>query len=217
MENSIDTIISNGERDRKSLIAVDLLNIIKRETKELKKRTHVEIAERILELSILIKLKSELLLYIFSLERIPKRSREYRQDEEITEILSIIEKGVSTKIYAHKGYSEVELDDEIPVLKLSRIVREILEREQYLEERQVPKNDFSIQEALEHVKNTLLENKKIIFQDVFLKINSRIEIVITFLAVLILVKNKFARIIQKKTFKDIYIELNEKRRISVSN
>lgn len=217
MENLVEIIISNGEKDRKSLLAVSLLSIIKQETEDLKNKTNVEVAEKILELSILIKLKSELLLYIFSLEKIQKRVRELSDDEEITKILSIIEKGVSSKVYEHKGYKEVEEDDEIPVLKLSKIVKEILEREQYLEERQIKKNDFSIKEAIENVKKILNKKKRIIFQEIFLSSNSRIEVVITFLAILILAKNKFAKIVQKKTFKEIYIELNEERRLLSSN
>jgi segregation and condensation protein A len=217
MENLVEIIISNGEKDRKSLLAVSLLSIIKQETEDLKNKTNIEVAEKILELSILIKLKSELLLYIFSLEKIQKRVRELSDDEEITKILSIIEKGVSSKVYEHKGYKEVEEDDEIPVLKLSKIVKEILEREQYLEERQIKKNDFSIKEAIENVKKILNKKKRIIFQEIFLSSNSRIEVVITFLAILILAKNKFAKIVQKKTFKEIYIELNEERRLLSSN
>lgn len=217
MENLVEIIISNGEKDRKNLLAVNLLSIIKQETEDLKNKTNIEVAEKILELSILIKLKSELLLYIFSLEKIQKRVRELSNDEEITKILSIIEKGVSSKVYEHKGYKEVEEDDEIPVLKLSKIVKEILEREQYLEERQIKKNDFSIKEAIENVKKILNKKKRIIFQEIFLSSNSRIEVVITFLAILILAKNKFAKIVQKKTFKEIYIELNEERRLLSSN
>jgi segregation and condensation protein A len=217
MENLVEIIISNGEKDRKNLLAVNLLSIIKQETEDLKNKTNIEVAEKILELSILIKLKSELLLYIFSLEKIQKRVRELSDDEEITKILSIIEKGVSSKVYEHKGYKEVEGDDEIPVLKLSKIVKEILEREQYLEERQIKKNDFSIKEAIENVKKILNKKKRIIFQEIFLSSNSRIEVVITFLAILILAKNKFAKIVQKKTFKEIYIELNEERRLLSSN
>jgi segregation and condensation protein A len=217
MENLVEIIISNGEKDRKNLLAVNLLSIIKQETEDLKNKTNIEVAEKILELSILIKLKSELLLYIFSLEKIQKRVRELSNDEEITKILSIIEKGVSSKVYEHKGYKELEEDDEIPVLKLSKIVKEILEREQYLEERQIKKNDFSIKEAIENVKKILNKKKRIIFQEIFLSSNSRIEIVITFLAILILAKNKFAKIVQKKTFKEIYIELNEERRLLSSN
>lgn len=217
MENLVEIIISNGEKDRKNLLAVNLLSIIKQETENLKNKTNIEVAEKILELSILIKLKSELLLYIFSLEKIQKRVRELSDDEEITKILSIIEKGVSSKVYEHKGYKEVEEDDEIPVLKLSKIVKEILEREQYLEERQIKKNDFSIKEAIENVKKILNKKKRIIFQEIFLSSNSRIEVVITFLAILILAKNKFAKIVQKKTFKEIYIELNEERRLLSSN
>jgi len=217
MENPVETIISNGEKDRKNLLSVNLLNTIREELEDLKNKTNIEIADKILELSILIKLKSELLLYIFSLEKIQKRVKELSNDEEIKELLSIIEKGVSSKVYTHKGYKEVEEDDEIPILRLSKIVKEILEREQYLEERQIQKNDFSIKMAIENVKKILSEKKRITFQDIFLSSNSRIEIIITFLAVLILAKNKFVRIIQKKTFKEIYIELNEKRRIRSSN
>ncbi len=217
MENPVETIISNGEKDRKNLLSINLLNTIREELEDLKNKTNIEIADKILELSILIKLKSELLLYIFSLEKIQKRVKELSNDEEIKELLSIIEKGVSSKVYTHKGYKEVEEDDEIPILRLSKIVKEILEREQYLEERQIQKNDFSIKMAIENVKKILSEKKRIIFQDIFLSSNSRIEIIITFLAVLILAKNKFVRIIQKKTFKEIYIELNEKRRIRSSN
>jgi len=217
MENPVETIISNGEKDRKNLLSINLLNTIREELEDLKNKTNIEIADKILELSILIKLKSELLLYIFSLEKIQKRVKELSNDEEIKELLSIIEKGVSSKVYTHKGYKEVEEDDEIPILRLSKIVKEILEREQYLEERQIQKNDFSIKMAIENVKKILSEKKRITFQDIFLSSNSRIEIIITFLAVLILAKNKFVRIIQKKTFKEIYIELNEKRRIRSSN
>ncbi len=212
----LSEIIVSGEKDRKNLLEITLHEIIKEELENIATKTNIGIADKILELSILIKLKSELLLCLFSLERVNKRAKELKEDEEVLEILSIIGKGVSRKEFRPKGYVEVE-DIDIPYIKLSRIVQQILEREGYLEERKAERNGVSIQEVMENVKTVMSEKKKVIFQDLFVSAHSKIEVVVTFLAVLILARNRFIKIVQKKVFEDIYLELNEKRRIPTSH
>jgi len=141
------------------------------------------------------------------------------EDTELMEIFSIIQKSISKKNTFKKAqYVEVDEEDNIPLSKLSKIVQELLERESYLDEKEIKKNNISIKETMKMLKEEIKKKKKIVFQELFTGKRSRLEIVLMFLAILILAKSKFAKITQKDTFAPIYVVYsNEKRRIPLSN
>ncbi len=218
MKQVVETLINRGEKSRENLLVVNLLRIVEKEIEEIKgSNNYLEIGETLLELSILIKLKSELLLLLFAIRNFQKE-RKIEEEVEILDIFSVIRNSFKSEEEKIKRiYIEKEEQHEVSMSKLSKIVREILEREKYIEAKTVAKNEYSIKEAMQEIENLLTEKSKIIFQDFFKKKHSKIEIVLMFLAILILAKNGKIRIIQESTFSPIYVLRNEKRRLQSSN
>lgn len=219
MNEALSELVKKARRDRKNLLAVDLLSIIEKEFHNVQDENNfLMLGNTILHLSILVELKSELLLYLFSLQR-DKRKKEMSEDTEIMEIFSLIQKSVSKgETFKKPRYVEVIKNDNVPVSRLLKIIQEILEKEKYLEEKKIKGNEISIKEMIETLKIKIKSEKKIVFQKLFENKKSRLEIILMFLALLILAKSKFVRIVQQDVFAPIYVEYrDEKRRIPVSN
>ncbi|MEA3313093.1 MAG: hypothetical protein U9Q18_01810 [Caldisericota bacterium] len=215
----LSEIIKNAKESRENLLTINLISTVEKELKDIRSsEDFLEVGNTILYLSTLIALKSELLLYLFSLES-SKRKKEMSEDTELMEIFSIIQRSMSKKNTFKKAqYVEVEEADSVPLSKLSKIVQKLLERESYLDEKEIKKNEISIKETMKMLKEEIKKKKKIVFQELFAGKRSRLEIVLMFLAILILAKSKFAKITQKDTFAPIYVVYsNEKRRIPLSN
>lgn len=217
IETAIEEYIKEGEKERTTLLTIPLIEIVHNEIARIKKGTFYDISISISQLSFLIKLKSELLLMLFDLLKFGNRAKELLEDEEITEIFSVLQKNLKDIEFEKKQYMEETDETEIPLLRLSKIVKEILEREKLFEQKEMLRNDISIQEITEKVKEKILKNKKLKFKVLLMECTSKIEVVVTFLAILMLSRSKFLKITQKTHFSEIYIELYEKRRIPASN
>lgn len=215
----IEEIFEFAEEKRENLFTVNLVEIVRQTLKSLNNFTAYEISNKVFMMSVLIELKSELLLTLFSLEDFSKKKRikPLNDDLEIVEIFSALQKSFSTKAFQRTNYFEIDSVEEIPFVKLSRIVKEILEREKYFEHRTIEKNDISIVDVLEKLKKRIINERSISFEELLQNLTTRIEIVINFLAVLILAKNKFIVIVQKDAFAPIYLEQYEEGRVSYRN
>lgn len=214
MKQVVETLINRGEKSRENLLAVNLLRLVEKEITEIRgSKNYLEIGETLLELSVLIKLKSELLLLLFSITNF-KRERSIEEETEILDIFSVIKnsfKAEEEKI--NRVYVETEEENEVPISKLSKIVKEILEREKCIETKTVSRNAYSIRDAMQEIEKLLKEKNKIVFQDFFAEKHSKIEIVLMFLAILIMAKNGKILIRQDDLFSPIYVIKNEKRRV----
>ena len=65
---------------------------------------------------------------------------------------------------------------------------------------------FKVEDKMDYIKEILVENYKMHFSSIIEKCSSRIEVVVTFLALLELMKQKSIKIIQESNFMEIYIE-----------
>lgn len=65
---------------------------------------------------------------------------------------------------------------------------------------------FKVEDKMGYIKDILVVNNKIYFSCIIGKCSSRIEVVVTFLALLELMKQKSIKIIQESNFMEIYIE-----------
>ncbi len=72
----------------------------------------------------------------------------------------------------------------------------------------VPRDVFTIEEKSQHLLNLLTLFEKISFYDIFPGHRPKIEIIVTFLALLELLKRNLVMIYQKDIFSDIYIMAN---------
>ncbi len=214
MKQVVETLINRGEKSRENLLAVNLLRLVEKEITEIRgSKNYLEIGETLLELSVLIKLKSELLLLLFSITNF-KRERSIEEETEILDIFSVIKNSFKTEEEKiNRVYVETEEENEVSISKLSKIVKEILEREKYIETKTVSRNAYSIRDAMQEIEKLLKEKNRIVFQDFFAEKHSKIEIVLMFLAILIMAKNGKILIRQDDLFSPIYVIKNEKRRV----
>lgn len=214
MKQVVETLINRGEKSRENLLAVNLLRLVEKEITEIRRsENYLEIGETLLELSVLIKLKSELLLLLFSITNF-KRERSIEEETEILDIFSVIKNSFKTEEEKiNRVYVETEEENKVPISKLSKIVKEILEREKYIETKTVSRNAYSIRDAMQEIEKLLKEKNRIVFQDFFAEKHSKIEIVLMFLAILIMAKNGRILIRQDDLFSPIYVIKNEKRRV----
>ena len=72
--------------------------------------------------------------------------------------------------------------------------------------RAVERELFTIQDKMDYIRDLLILQPKIVFTDIFRRKTRKIEKVVTFLALLELIKRKEVQIYQEKTFSQIIIE-----------
>lgn len=75
----------------------------------------------------------------------------------------------------------------------------VVQREMYVD-------SFKIEDKMDIIRDKIKIENKMYFSDFKVQCSCRIEVVVTFLALLELIKNKEVKIIQKSNFEDIYIE-----------
>jgi len=207
---SLEDIAYEAKRSKNYLLSVSILELVEN---ELEKIDAFEMSEKVLLLATLVELKSELLLYLLGLKEQRKKTL---QEENIEDIIEVIEKSVEKSV-VKRAFVEKVSSNEIPISRLEKIVKEVLEREKYYENNTIETPQVSVAEIIEKLKETLTQLKEIDFKQLIEQCTSKIEIIATFLAVLILAKNKFIRIIQESHFSPIVLRINEEGRIPLRN
>jgi Uncharacterized conserved protein len=207
---SLEDIVYEAKRSKNYLLSVSILELVEN---ELEKIDAFEMSEKVLLLATLVELKSELLLYLLGLKEQRKRTL---QEENIEDIIEVIEKSVEKSV-VKRAFVEKVSSNEIPISRLEKIVKEVLEREKYYENKTVETPQVSVAEIIEKLKEMLIQLKEIDFKQLIEQCTSKIEVIATFLAVLILAKNKFIRIIQESHFSPIVLRINEEGRIPLRN
>jgi len=76
-------------------------------------------------------------------------------------------------------------------------------------EQKIIKKVFSLQEKIEHIKNLIFKKSKLSFNHLINSSKSKIEIIVSFLALLELIKQKHIIVVQEENFKEIIIQRNE--------
>lgn len=208
---NLDEVLIESRKNKNYLLAVSLIELI---DKELDSIDEVELPEKVVLLSTLVELKSELLLMLFGL--ISQRKKSLDEEKDVLDIINILEK-TAEKAVEKKAFVEKVSSREIPVSRLSKIVEEILEREKFYENKAVKAQDISVGDKIKELRDTLSQNIEIDFVNLMEKCESKLEVIVTFLAVLILAKNGFLSIFQEDNFSPIKLVRNEERRIHIRN
>lgn len=110
-----------------------------------------------------------------------------------------------------KGNNEDILKN-VTILKLFNIYNELMlnyknkMNTDNVMEREIPLDKFKIEDKLIELSNELMKNKKLYFSRVIKKCSSKIEKVVTFLALLELIRMRVVSVAQESNFKEIYIE-----------
>lgn len=73
-------------------------------------------------------------------------------------------------------------------------------------ESEIPADTFKIEDKIKYIHEIIKEKNKLIFTNVISECSSKIEVVVTFLAVLELIKLRVIKVIQENNFDEIYLE-----------
>ncbi|RKD34544.1 segregation and condensation protein A [Thermohalobacter berrensis] len=75
--------------------------------------------------------------------------------------------------------------------------------------KEIKRDEITIEESIENLKSIMKRKRKVKFSELFNNNMSISTIVVTFLSILELIKNKFIIVIQKKNFDEIIIKINK--------
>ena len=156
-------------------------------------------------------------------EELVRRLLEYKKFREISEILKEKGSGLGTVVFKEMDQTvsslfelppgEVsEVLDGVSLNSLFDVFLDVLNRKELKVDKirstfnSVKRDEFTIEEKIKHLKSILKFRKKINFREIFDDFADRGEVVVTFLALLELIKQKEIKIKQKDTFKEIEIQ-----------
>lgn len=72
--------------------------------------------------------------------------------------------------------------------------------------KEIPIDKFRIEDKMDYLKENIKFGKKIQFSNIINECSSKIEVVVTFIALLELIKLKYIVVVQEENFKEIYVE-----------
>jgi segregation and condensation protein A len=147
------------------------------------------------------------------------RLLEYRKYREASEYFAQLEQNHSRKVYRPQedllAYFEspsldeinADLDLQLLVNAVNRVLSDLNKEDQKRKTffNGLKRDLFSVEEKIATIKSILIERKKCLFFDTFSKEPSREEVIVTFLAVLELLKAKVLGVEQEKQFSEIVL------------
>lgn len=112
----------------------------------------------------------------------------------------------------HKNYSNENLFKDITMLELYNLYNALMNRyinkqntENIIQTR-IPTDKYKIEDKMDEIKSRLLEHNRVNFLDVVFECESKNEVVVTFLALLELIKLRAVKVLQENNFKEIFVE-----------
>jgi segregation and condensation protein A len=103
----------------------------------------------------------------------------------------------------------------ITILQLYNLYNEIMNmyyskmNKENVIQREIPVDMYKIEDKMEYLKGKIDYKNHIYFSELMRECTSKMEIVVTFLALLELIKLKNVKVIQESSFKEIYLERGE--------
>ncbi len=179
------------------------------------------LSEFLLIASHLILIKSKALLPFFEftkeeeedIEDLEERLKEYRRFKKVA--IKLSEDWMKQNISFSKEEEKVEVVEtempDITTANLKDLILEVIkqnEKEELMEE-EILEVTVSLEEKITDLRNAILKRAKISFNETIKDSKNKIEVVVSFLAVLEMLKQKFVTVKQKGAFGDILIERNK--------
>jgi segregation and condensation protein A len=144
---------------------------------------------------------------------------EYKKYKEFAQILKEIELGNIMYFKQPEIIDDIENKEvffkNITVENLMIAFKKVIDayENRYTTGKEIPQNisfdEYRIEDKMESIKRLILKNKRLSFSQFFNTARSKIEIIVTFLAMLELIKLKLIRAVQYRNFEDITIEGQE--------
>jgi segregation and condensation protein A len=101
----------------------------------------------------------------------------------------------------------IEIDDfgEVSLFDLLKAFAEVIQSQKAVDEKEIVFDEILVSDRIEYIKNMLANREVIHFPDIFTAKPSRMEIVVTFMAILELARTRIIKLLQHKVFGTIRI------------
>lgn len=133
--------------------------------------------------------------------------QQYRKFRDLAEELAVRERHVLQ--HYSRPSSMLEFEDqngeEVPFFELLRVLRNVIEKAEAPSSYEVPLEEVKLESKVEEILEVLASKGKVLFEELFTNQTHRIEVIVTFMAILELVKMRKALVKQKKIFDRIWV------------
>lgn len=145
---------------------------------------------------------------------------EYKKYKEFAETLKVIEGGNKVFFKEPEIIDDLEENEEvffknITLENLMTAFKKVVDNyeSRFNKRAEIPENidydEYRIEDKIEFIKETVREKRSVYFSSIFENANSKMEIVVTFLALLELIKLRMILAVQYENFGDILLEGQE--------
>lgn len=142
-------------------------------------------------------------------EELVRNLVEYRKMVEAAQSMKAMEDrryGVFTRpVPQNEKELRAEPEIELNLFEIMRAFRDIMSQFETQKVREVQPEEFTIEEKIDVVVAKLAETPQIMFREFFTGASSRIEVVVTFMAILELMKRAAIRCVQEGAFGEIWV------------
>ena len=143
--------------------------------------------------------REELVRNLVEYNKMVEAARSFKSMEE--ERLKMFTRPVPQNEKEYRG--EVEFD--LSMFEIMRAFREIASRLDGEPVNEFEREAFTIEEKIEAIETSLAESGQIRFRDLFVGMSSRLEVIVTFIAMLELMKRVLVKVRQEAAFGEIWI------------
>jgi segregation and condensation protein A len=152
-------------------------------------------------------------------EELIRRLIEYNKFKNVAEFLASKEMEVGVRFFKKPEIVEIKEEQSIEdllrkvsIIDLFLIYNDIISKysekinDNNIIQKQIPLDRYKIEDKMEELQATLKENKIMNFTEIMNNCEYKLEIVVTFMAMLELIKTRTIKVLQDKNYEDIYIE-----------
>lgn len=149
-------------------------------------------------------------------EELVEKLLQYKKFKVVSQFLKEREVGLmfskKPEIIPDPDYNFKEIFKDITLIKLLTIYNELMDRfrnkmnTENIIQKLIPLDVFKIEDKMIALKEILFYNNNLSFQNIIKNYSSKIEIVVTFLAMLELIKLREIKVTQYENFNEIYLE-----------
>lgn len=224
-EGPLDLLLQLIEKQKLDITEVSLAQVTNQYLEYLKQTEDINpesLSDFLLIASRLLLIKSRALLpelemseeEELSIEELQERLREYKKFKDVAKKLKALYFSPNT-LYEQRFFLEEKRaffpSENLTLENLVTAYKALLQtlEHQKLATEYIPET-ISIEEKIAHLRDLILQRVNLRFQELFKDTKTKLEAIVTFLALLELVKQRVVQARQKRLFEDIVIEKNKK-------
>jgi segregation and condensation protein A len=151
----------------------------------------------------------ELITKLIEYKKFKRISELYRKMEENTGMVFTKKAEI---IEDNRDKEDIDFLKDITMLKLYNLYNELINRynskinRENIIEREIPVDLFKIEDKMVYLREKVTKNNHLYFSNLIKECSSKMEVVVTFLALLELIRIKNIKVIQENNFTEIYLE-----------